>query len=59
MLEIEVVDRNGSLADCISSAVYVHGLAGDLAAEDKGAESLIATDLLAQLPEAFRRILSS
>jgi hydroxyethylthiazole kinase-like uncharacterized protein yjeF len=51
--------RNGSLADCISSAVYVHGLAGDLAAEDKGAESLIATDLLAQLPEAFRRILSS
>jgi ADP-dependent NAD(P)H-hydrate dehydratase / NAD(P)H-hydrate epimerase len=44
------------LADFISAAVYLHGLAGDLAAEEKGMESLIATDLIAQLPRAFKKI---
>jgi ADP-dependent NAD(P)H-hydrate dehydratase / NAD(P)H-hydrate epimerase len=48
-----------NLADYISAAVYFHGLAGDMAAEDKGMESLIATDLLAQLPGAFKKILGS
>lgn len=36
-------------------AVYLHGSAGDLAAKEKGAFSTIATDVLAFLPEAFRR----
>lgn len=44
------------LGDYISAAVYLHGLAGDLAAEDKGEESLIATDLLSFLPAAFKRV---
>jgi NAD(P)H-hydrate epimerase len=35
-------------------AVYIHGLAGDLAAKDKGQISLIATDILDYLPQAFR-----
>jgi hydroxyethylthiazole kinase-like uncharacterized protein yjeF len=47
-----------NLADCLSAAVYLHGLAGDLAAEDKGMESLIATDLLAYLPKAFKKVLN-
>jgi ADP-dependent NAD(P)H-hydrate dehydratase / NAD(P)H-hydrate epimerase len=47
-----------NLADCLSAAVYIHGLAGDLAAENKGMESLIATDLLAYLPKAFKKVLN-
>jgi len=36
--------------------VYVHGLAGDLAAKDKGRVSLIASDLIDYLPPAFKKI---
>ncbi|MGB9205895.1 MAG: NAD(P)H-hydrate dehydratase [Terriglobales bacterium] len=34
-------------------AVYLHGLAGDLASESVGESSLVATDLLRSLPQAF------
>jgi NAD(P)H-hydrate epimerase len=34
-------------------AVYLHGLAGDLARESVGENSLVATDLLRFLPQAF------
>ena len=37
------------------AAAYLHGLAGDVAAEMVGEHSLVATDLLKGLPEAFRR----
>ena len=37
-------------------AVYLHGLAGDLARESLGENSLVATDLLRFLPQAFARI---
>ncbi|HEY1802339.1 MAG TPA: NAD(P)H-hydrate dehydratase [Terriglobales bacterium] len=36
-------------------AVHLHGLAGDVARERMGEHSLVATDLLAGLPEAIRR----
>jgi NAD(P)H-hydrate epimerase len=42
--------------DAAVLGVYTHGLAGDLAAGRLGQISLIATDLIDALPEAFRRI---
>ena len=35
---------------------YVHGLAGDLAAQQVGFVSLIASDLIDYLPQAFRQL---
>ena len=38
--------------------VYIHGLAGDLATQEKTEISLIASDIIAYLPAAFRKIRS-
>jgi ADP-dependent NAD(P)H-hydrate dehydratase / NAD(P)H-hydrate epimerase len=40
----------------LAAAVYLHGLAGDVAAERVGQESLVAGDVVEALPEAFRRV---
>jgi len=37
-------------------AVYLHGLAGDLASESVGENSLVATDLVRFLPQAFAQM---
>jgi NAD(P)H-hydrate epimerase len=39
----------------VCAAVHLHGLAGDVMRETLGEHSLIATDLLTGLPEAFHR----
>jgi NAD(P)H-hydrate epimerase len=39
----------------VIAAVHLHGLAGDVMRETVGEHSLVATDLLRGLPEAFRR----
>jgi NAD(P)H-hydrate epimerase len=41
--------------DAAQLAVYLHGLAGDLARDVQGEVSLIATDLLEYLPKAIRK----
>lgn len=41
-------------AACIG--VYLHGLAGDLAARDKGEAGMIAGDLIEKIPDAIRQI---
>jgi NAD(P)H-hydrate epimerase len=40
----------------IPLAVYVHGLAGDLAARQKGQTSLIASDIIEKIPDAIQSI---
>ncbi len=40
--------------DAAVKGVYIHGLAGDFAAKDKGETSLIASDIISNLPIAFR-----
>ncbi|HEY7351840.1 MAG TPA: NAD(P)H-hydrate dehydratase [Terriglobales bacterium] len=40
----------------VLAAVYLHGLAGDVARETQGEHSLVATDLITALPESFRRV---
>ncbi|MCX5665809.1 MAG: NAD(P)H-hydrate dehydratase [Candidatus Omnitrophica bacterium] len=39
-----------------AAGAYLHGLAGDLAAKEKGSLSLIATDLLNKLPEVLKAL---
>jgi NAD(P)H-hydrate epimerase len=41
--------------DAARLGAYLHGLAGDIAAKSVGMVSLMATDLLAALPDAIRR----
>ena len=40
----------------VAAAVYLHGLAGDLAAHELGQASMVAGDLLRALPQAFQAI---
>jgi len=44
------------LEDFLCAAVYLHGLAGDLAVESIDEESLVATDLIEYLPDAFHKV---
>lgn len=37
--------------------VYLHGLAGDIAASSKGEHSMIATDIISSIPEAFKDLI--
>ena len=41
--------------EAVIAAVHLHGRAGDVAKETMGEHSLVATDLIKALPEAFRR----
>ncbi len=44
------------IPEAVLAAVHFHGLAGDIAREKLGEPSLVATDLVKALPEAFRRV---
>ena len=43
----------------LSAAVYLHGLAGDVAAEARGKAGLVAGDVAAAIPAAIRQVLES
>jgi NAD(P)H-hydrate epimerase len=40
----------------LRASVYLHGSAGDVAAERVGEESLVARDVIEAIPEAFARL---
>lgn len=42
--------------DAARLGVYLHGLAGDLAADDKGAAGMIASDVVDKIPAALRAL---
>ena len=42
--------------DACRLGVYIHGLAGDLAAEELGEEGMIASDVIKYIPYAFKKL---
>jgi ADP-dependent NAD(P)H-hydrate dehydratase / NAD(P)H-hydrate epimerase len=46
--------RERSVTEVVAAAVYVHGLAGDLAAREFGEISMLAGDLLEKIPGALK-----
>jgi NAD(P)H-hydrate epimerase len=46
----------GTLIERLCLAVYLHGLAGDLAAEELGEETMVATDILRYLHSAWEKL---
>lgn len=48
--------RGYDRADACILGMYLHGLAGDLAAKEVGKESLMASDIIKYLPKAFMRL---
>jgi ADP-dependent NAD(P)H-hydrate dehydratase / NAD(P)H-hydrate epimerase len=54
-----IAQNPGRVFDAVIAAVHLHGLAGDIACESTGEHSLVATDLINALPEAFRRVRES
>jgi hydroxyethylthiazole kinase-like uncharacterized protein yjeF len=51
-----IAQNPDKILDAVLAAVHLHGLAGDVARQQMGEHSLVATDLIAALPEAFRRV---
>jgi NAD(P)H-hydrate epimerase len=51
-----LVAQGHSLLNGALAGAFLHGLAGDLACEDKGETGMIATDLIEKIPDAYRKI---
>lgn len=51
---VQFLRRGFSLLDAVRLAVFLHGRAGDLAAEELGECSMIASDLVGFLPKALK-----
>jgi NAD(P)H-hydrate epimerase len=56
MIAGAVAQFPNQLEEAVRAAVFLHGLAGDAAAERMSEEAMVATDLLAYLPAALHRL---
>ncbi len=52
-----LVAQSSAVLPAVLAAVYLHGLAGDLAAAERGGQGLMASDLLEHLPEGLQLLL--
>jgi len=50
---VSLIGQGYDLFDASQLGVYIHGLAGDIAAKKKGELSMIASDIIEYLPDAF------
>jgi NAD(P)H-hydrate epimerase len=55
MIASQIAQKNDLLGSVIS-AVYAHGLAGDVGADRLGERSLVAGDLVRYLPPALKAL---
>ena len=52
---VSLIGQGFNVFDASQLGVYIHGLAGDIASKKKGEVSMIASDILDCLPDAFMR----
>lgn len=52
-----LVGQGYTSLDAARLGVYLHGLSGDLAAQETGEHSLMASDIIDSIPDAFKRII--
>lgn len=52
-----LLSQKYSSEEAVLLGVYLHGLAGDMASDMLGQDSLIASDLIDKIPEAFKKII--
>jgi NAD(P)H-hydrate epimerase len=53
---LSLLAQGYSAEDAAVIGTFIHGLAGDLAAEDTGERGLIASDIIDYLGNAFKKI---
>ena len=51
-----VCAQGASVFDSACAGVYIHGLAGDIAAEKLGKEAMLPRDIIDNLSDSFRRL---
>lgn len=56
---LSLLAQSYSAEAAVRLGVYLHGLAGDVAAEELGVEGVIASDIVNCIPKAFKRLRTS
>jgi len=49
-----LVCQGFDILSSLQAAVYLHGMAGDQGAQEKGEKSLIATDIIEKIPSLLK-----